>query len=599
MGFARLSFVPVVAASLMAVAQRTSAGDLPSTFAGNLLGYVADSLGTPQMGASVLLYDRYDRLVRKTLTASDGRFGFPGLTPSLYSVKVSVPLLLPASRDKIAVRAGSSSVLQIRMAAIFSSVELQYTKPTAAMSDDWKWVLRTSTATRVITRELPTSISTSGKSTSPENPQKIFTDTRGLVSLSAGDAGSLLSDVGLADFGTSFALATTLYGRNKLTLSGAFGQSIGSGMPTMGVRATYARADDEGLSHMPEITIMAEQVSLPNRAMNYTGPDGNPAVRSTALSYYDTMDVLNTVHLEYGASVDSIGYVNHVTRTTPFGRATVSLGKVGSFSAAFSSGTNPNELYIHQFGDETDLVGTANALSSLPGFSLRDGHLAMQRTQNTEIGYSKVVGRRTYAVSGFYEDVKDGRVNVAGSLSGLNQSDVIPDVSTDTSIYNVGHYTRHGVVGSLNQKIDDNLELTVAVGAMGGFTRPGVGEGLSEGADQQLQLERRNHLIASIGGRATLPVLNMRIMGNYEYVGADAMIPRHIFSTQRLYAEPGLNIMVRQPLPSFFGCGKLELSADLRNLLAQGYLPLAAVDGHRTLLVQSPRAVRGGLNIIF
>ena len=45
--------------------------------------------------------------------------------------------------------------------------------------------------------------------------------------------------------------------------------------------------------------------------------------------------------------------------------------------------------------------------------------------------------------------------------------------------------------------------------------------------------------------------------------------------------------------------GRLEASADLRNLLAQGYLPLAAGDGRRLLLVQSPRALRGGLSFIF
>jgi hypothetical protein len=76
-------------------------------------------------------------------------------------------------------------------------------------------------------------------------------------------------------------------------------------------------------------------------------------------------------------------------------------------------------------------------------------------------------------------------------------------------------------------------------------------------------------------------------------------VPQHIFSTQRLYAEPGLNMIVRQPIPSIFGMGKLEISADLRNLLAQGYLPMASSDGHRALIVQSPRAVRGGLSIIF
>jgi hypothetical protein len=43
----------------------------------------------------------------------------------------------------------------------------------------------------------------------------------------------------------------------------------------------------------------------------------------------------------------------------------------------------------------------------------------------------------------------------------------------------------------------------------------------------------------------------------------------------------------------------VELTADLRNLLAQGYLPLSTADGQRILLVESPRAFRGGFNFIF
>ena len=33
--------------------------------------------------------------------------------------------------------------------------------------------------------------------------------------------------------------------------------------------------------------------------------------------------------------------------------------------------------------------------------------------------------------------------------------------------------------------------------------------------------------------------------------------------------------------------------------LAQGYLPLFTADGQRILLVQTPRAIRGGLNFVF
>ena len=57
--------------------------------------------------------------------------------------------------------------------------------------------------------------------------------------------------------------------------------------------------------------------------------------------------------------------------------------------------------------------------------------------------------------------------------------------------------------------------------------------------------------------------------------------------------------MIQQPIPIFSGLpGKLEASAELRNLLAQGYLPLA-VGGQSILLVNTPRSFRGGLAFVF
>ena len=43
----------------------------------------------------------------------------------------------------------------------------------------------------------------------------------------------------------------------------------------------------------------------------------------------------------------------------------------------------------------------------------------------------------------------------------------------------------------------------------------------------------------------------------------------------------------------------MEVLADVRNLLAQGYVPVIAQDGHTLCLVQSARAVRGGLAFVF
>jgi hypothetical protein len=44
---------------------------------------------------------------------------------------------------------------------------------------------------------------------------------------------------------------------------------------------------------------------------------------------------------------------------------------------------------------------------------------------------------------------------------------------------------------------------------------------------------------------------------------------------------------------------RMEATADLRNLLAQGYLPLTTSSGQQLVLVQMPQSFRGGLNFIF
>jgi len=88
-------------------------------------------------------------------------------------------------------------------------------------------------------------------------------------------------------------------------------------------------------------------------------------------------------------------------------------------------------------------------------------------------------------------------------------------------------------------------------------------------------------------------------MASYQWMDAHAATPGHIYSTQGTRAEPGLNCYLRQPIPAFSSMPwRMEATADLRNLLEQGYLPLSAA-GRRFVLVQTPRSFRGGLSFIF
>jgi hypothetical protein len=106
------------------------------------------------------------------------------------------------------------------------------------------------------------------------------------------------------------------------------------------------------------------------------------------------------------------------------------------------------------------------------------------------------------------------------------------------------------------------------------------------------------HDVAGANLRASIPASGTRITAGYGWVDTGTVIPLHVFTTQSNVVSPGLNFGLAQPLPSLFGLpGHLTLTADLRNLLAQGYIPVGGAG--QLLVVQSPRAIRGGLNLTF
>jgi hypothetical protein len=324
-----------------------------------------------------------------------------------------------------------------------------------------------------------------------------------------------------------------------------------------------------------------------------------------SLSIYEVADPIENVHLEYGMTGESIEYLQqHTSRISPFARLTVSAGAAGTVVAAYSDGGRPDELTAHsrqplseldnQGGDLTDALG---ALSRLPQLSERDGRLELQRTKNYELGYRKAEGNVTYAISAFYEAVSNGRINVAGDLSPLDNLDLISDGVSATSTYNVGNYRRRGYIASADERLGENLDVAIAYGRMGGFTANSGAQGLS---DQQrfLSEDDRNVAAANVSGK--LRRTGATFTASYGWVDSGTIVPRHVFTTQNVYVSPGLNIYVRQPLPSIFGIpGRMEITADLRNLLAQGYVPIAQGSGGSLLMVQAPRAIRGGLNFIF
>ena len=125
--------------------------------------------------------------------------------------------------------------------------------------------------------------------------------------------------------------------------------------------------------------------------------------------------------------------------------------------------------------------------------------------------------------------------------------------------------------------------------------RPGI---QLQDARDYIRTERRHAVAAKFSG--DIPKSKTRWVASYRYTAGRTLTPVDLFNASPGAADPYLNLFVRQPIPSKLIAGHMELLLDLRNLLAQGYIPVVGSDGHTVYLVQSAaRSIRGGLAFNF
>ncbi|MCW5978227.1 MAG: carboxypeptidase regulatory-like domain-containing protein [Bryobacteraceae bacterium] len=596
----RLRTVAVVAGVLLAAGVAMPAP--PGALTGSLVGFVSNQTGVPQMGATVFLYNSYSALVARALTNEKGAFGFDSLSPGNYSIRVSLASFVPAVKEQINVRPGLRSFLAIHLASVLSSIELVYSAPgeTKLMSDDWKWVLRSATATRPVLRVHPGIDITDPSGSKRETRKNLFTETRGLVRVAAGDQGDLSAAGTYSDLGTAFALATSLVGGNHLQVSGNLGYASAAGMPSAGIRTSFSRTDPWGAQ--PEVNVTMRQLFLPDRVGTavVSGQGDSPALRTMAVSTLDRRRLRDNLLFEYGASLESVVFLNRLNFFSPYGRLTYELGRAGAFQFAYNSGMPPAELLTATAGPEMDLQQDLAVLSMFPRLSLMGGATRVQRTQNFEAAYRKVVGSRSVSVGIYRESTANAAVMLETPTGFYAAGDLLPDLSSNSSIFNMGSFERTGFIASVSQKLGEQLTAAVALGNTGVLST--VAPDLRTADPNELRnlmaAGRQTWLATRLAG--VVPHLGTRFSTAYQFTGYGAWSPTHLYLTHGFQPELGLNIQIRQPLPSVpFWSGRLEATTELRNLLAQGYVPITTPEGRKLYLIQNPRAVRGGLSFIF
>jgi len=604
-----LTIRPKIAVNVIAAVLVSAPAALPGNpvkLSGSIAGIVRSATGVPQMGASVLLFNRSERQVEKVITNEHGIFAFQSLTPDLYSIRVSLASFVPAVKQKIAVQPGVQSLLYVNLTSVLSSIQLVNLPPgqSALMSDDWKWVLKDSSSTRPVLRLLP---GTSASDPNRRDPAvgSLFSDTRGVLNLSAGDPGSLGASSTEADLGTAFALATSVLGRNQLGLSGNIGYSANTALPAAGFRTSYIQGGNG-----PEVAVTVQQVYLPARGGQSTNQPGDaPALRSMSLSMRDSVALTDDLRLDYGGSLDSVSFLNRLNYLSNYARLTGNLGSAGTVRAGFSTGAPPTELLAQTQsgsggeqvqGNSDSLAESLAALALLPRLSLLDGRPVVQRSRNMEIGYEKKLQKTTVNLTAYYEAVSNAAMTLVAPEGLFAPGDVLPDISSQSSVLDAGSFQRTGFAASVTQALGDRVQVGSSFGSSGGLTSAQQDLSAASVGALRSNLQTTQRFWASARASAVIPVTGTVITGSYQWMNYNNVVmPDHFYLTQNMYSETGLNVQLRQPIPALPGMpGRLEATADLMNGLAQGYLPLTE-GGQRIVLAPCPRALRGGLNFIF
>ncbi len=542
--------------------------------AGTISGYVRDASGAPQMGAVV---EVLGSAAQKVFTNDRGFYSIASLLPGTYSLKVSAPSFLPSLREKVGLRAGAKLMVNITLTSLFEAIQL-VNLPPQADQDDWKWTLR-SVSNRPILRILP-----DGTTAVVENGD----DLKGNVTLLAGSPGEGFGSP--SDISAAFSVERSLLSTGTLRLNGNVGYgSDGSGVPAAFLRTTYT-------SHYspfaePSLSITALRLNSPE-----LNTPGGP-LQALSVTTSDRVVLGDLLEMKVGSELQAIQFMGRVNAIKPFGSADLHISPDTVVEYQYASSVPDSRLEGRSgssSGDQFD-AATSDPSATGPRMSVVDFAPSVEKAHHQEISLSHRAGKNAMQVAFYADSVADPVLTGVGDITAVS-GDVLPDIYSGTFSYQGNDFSTRGLRVVFERKLLSDLTATLdySYGGVLDLSRPDV---QLQDARDFIRSERRQAMAAKF--RGTVPKSRTHLVASYRYAAGRTITPVDLFNTSAGQADPYLNLFIRQPIPSSFFSGHIDLLVDLRNLLAEGYVPVIGSDGHTVYLVQSARSVRGGLAFNF
>ena len=540
---------------------------------GSISGLVVDPAGTPQMGATVLISGEalITAAPEELLTNVSGRFVSDTLRPGLYTIRVTLAGFLPAIQQHIMVTGDRTTLLQIAVGSLLSSFEGLRKQPKQTVaSDEWAWVLRSTTGTRTILRFDDSGVVMVDYP--PGREAAMADQPRGELELTDGarHPGSISN---LAESpGTEFGYVDRLESGDKLLFAGQY--SYGDFASAGGLATEWLPEGDPGT-----VTSLVMRESR-------VGPLG-PMFRGLRLDHQREFTVGDRVFAKYGAEYLSANFQGTTSALRPYGEVMVQVSPNWQTTFSVSSRT-PQESALSELGTVESAI---DSLDAFPTLLVSHGHSVLENNLHEELAVERSLGGKSGLQAAVFHDRSEHTAVFGEGGNGAN-SDFLQDFFSNAFAYDAGASSSWGTRLAYHQKISDNLDAALIyawAGALAPDASP-LGNAVDELRDSLATRHRQ-----SVAGRVSTRVqrTGTQLSVSYKWINGTTVSRQDAYGESYFRVDPNLNLVIRQALPGHF-----EAVCDFGNLLDQGYVPVASTDGV-VLLIPSTRSIRGSLSFQF
>jgi len=569
-------------------------GPVPSLASeyGRLAGVVSDDHGNPLMGATVLIVGplliptaNTGDQVERVITDAKGKFALGNLIPGWYSLQIISPTRLPAHRNGIRVEAGQTSTLRFVLGDAFAPLRFQVPDKNATpLGDDWKWVLRTSAATRPILRYRHDTQAGPEAAKPPRPP-----DQR-LVGMTPGSSGTypLANDPGV---GSVVAYLRHLSPDSDLLTVGSV---AADGSLSSSVGTDYRKGLSSGDTE--EISLVVHQLGYMSGVASPVGggPISDSTARGLVTSYTQTCALDPHLTLIAGVDIDYLDALRDVFIAQP--RMRVAYHFSPSTDLAFQVGRGPSQ-------PPQSLLDRVSGLDSFPLLTLRGYRPELEQLDHTEIALNRRLLHHSarFELAAYHDGIKNAAVWGSAHPASLTwlAGNYLLNPAVDGVFVNMGDYRSSGYRVAYAQRIGNRLETLVAYVVGDSLNAHGV---LNPASGGDLQGALKPVRSSALAGRlsARIPVTQTRLTTSYEWIQRGRVTTVDPQGQADLQLQPFLDVQIRQPIPALaFLPAHIEAIADFRNFLAQGYSPVTQSGDSTILLGSAYRSIRGGFSVEF